>query len=199
MSDCINIRDVGGAALAQHYPDRGLIHDSDWHNANLSVETDAEGLLGRLNSFAIATRAFSAVLSANADGLRIFLALDQFAVFIPWSAMTVSAERSKPATVVRVRTEAVPAVTLVFDLDDAAADDLFRRVIAPLPRRDPPRRLVRFKPWALAGLIVGMLGTAGYLASLKPSGASFILAVAGAGVVLCLALVVLEPYIVEEP
>jgi hypothetical protein len=68
-----------------------------------------------------------------------------------------------------------------------------------LPRRDPPRRLVRFKPWALAGLIVGMLGTAGYLASLKPSGASFILAVAGAGVVLCLALVVLEPYIVEEP
>jgi hypothetical protein len=198
-SDCINIRDVGGADLAQHYPDRGLIDDSNWHNAILTVETDARGLLGRLNSFAIATRAFGAVLSANAEGLRVFLALDQFAVFIPWSATTVSAERSTLATVVRVRTAAVPTITLQFQLDDAAADDLLRGVIAPLPQRDPPRRLLRFKPWALAGLIVAMLWGIGYLASLNRSGAGFILAVIGAGVVLCGALTILKPYIVEEP
>ena len=92
-------------------------------------------------------------MSANADGLRVLINRDRFAIFIPWSEMTVSAERSQPATIVRVCAAAVPKFTLMFHLDDVAADDLLRGIVPALPMRDPPQRVFRFKPWAAAALL----------------------------------------------
>src|SRR5262249_6880714 len=101
------------------------------------------------------------------DGLRVFVALDKFAVFIPWSEMTVAAERSTPGTVVRLQTGAVPSLDLEFHLDDTAADALFQCVMAPLPKRDPPGRIYWPKPWATAVLLGLMLATAVGLALLQ--------------------------------
>lgn len=132
--------------MARHYPDRGLIPDSAWYNSVLHLEPDADGLWGRLRSFEIATHRFGVVLSANADGLRIVLLLEQLAFFLPWSETTVSAQRSRWATRVCLRTRAAPSLTLVFHLDDTAADDLFQQSQQPLPPRDPSRRLALFQP-----------------------------------------------------
>jgi hypothetical protein len=136
-----SIQEMGGTDLVRHYPDRGLIPESNWYNAVLKGETKAGGWRDWLEALARGNQAFSAVVSANAEGLRVLVLLDRFAIFIPWSEASVSAERSWPATIVRVRTAAVPSLALVFHLDDGAADDLFREVVEPLPRRDPPRRL----------------------------------------------------------
>jgi hypothetical protein len=106
-------------------------------------------------------------LSADQNGLRVRVSLNNFAVFIPWSEITVSAERSLPATTVRVQTAAVPAVNLEFHLDDAAADTLFSGHMAPLPRRSPPGRLYWAKPWAVGVLVGFMLAAAVLLAVLK--------------------------------
>jgi hypothetical protein len=146
MSDYHSIQELGGAALARHYPDRGLIPESNWYNAILKVETTAAGWRGWLEWLVRGNQAFGAVLSANAEGLRILVLLDHFTIFIPWSDAAVDAERGWPATVVRLRTAAVPSLDLVFHLDDAAADDLFREVVPPLPPRQPPRQLA----WWLA-------------------------------------------------
>src|SRR5262249_50662226 len=110
---------------------------------------------------------FMAVLSADKNGLRMLVSLDKFAVFIPWPEIIVSGERSTPATVVRLRTAAVPTMNLVFHLDDAAADNLFSGVMAPLPKRDPPGRIYWPKPWATGALVGFMLTTATLLAVLK--------------------------------
>ena len=139
--DYSSIQEVGGSDLARHYPDRGLIPHSSWYNAVLNVETTADGWLGWLKSLSLGSQAFGAVLSANTDGLRVLVSLDEFAVFIPWAEAMVSAERGRPATVVRLKTAAVSSLALVFNLDDAAADDLFRQMVEPLPLRAPPRRL----------------------------------------------------------
>src|SRR6202011_1507771 len=119
--------------------------------------------LSWLRSFKHCNR-FMAILSASADGLRILVSADEFAVFIPWTEATVSAERGWPATIVSLRTAAVPLLTLVFTLDDAAADDLFQGIVAPLPRREPPRRLAwwaasRWVPWVVlvAGVSAGLV------------------------------------------
>jgi len=163
MSDYYSIQQVGGAELARHYPDRGVIANSDYHRAFLAAREIATGWR-RL--FAKSER-FITVLSADKEGLRMFVSLDNFAVFIPWSEMVVSGERSTPATVVRVQTVKVPNVSLEFYLDDAAADNLFSGVMAPLPRRDPPARIYWPKPWAVGVLVGFMLTTAVVLAVLK--------------------------------
>jgi hypothetical protein len=163
MSDDYSIQEVGGAELAQHYPDRGIISHSDYHRAILTAGKRASGW----RRLFVKYERFLAVLSADKDGLRVFVALDQFAVLIPWSEMTVAAERSTPATVVRVQTTALPSLDLEFHLDDAAVDALFHAVLAPLPKRDPPGRIYWPKPWA-TGLLVGlMLATAVGLALLQ--------------------------------
>ncbi len=149
--DYYSIQELGGAELARHYPDRGLIPDSNWYNAVLNVEPTGNGLRGWLRALSIGTQAFGAMLSANGEGLRVLVSLDQFAVFIPWAEAAVSAERGWPATVVRLEAAAVPSLALVFHLDDAAADDLLRGVVEPLPRRHPPRRLAG---WVAAGWVV---------------------------------------------
>jgi hypothetical protein len=163
MSDSYSIQEVGGAELARHYPDRGVISQSDYHRAFLTAGKRASGWR-RL--FAKNER-FMAVLSADKDGLRVFIALDNFAVFIPWSEITLSAERSTPGTVVRLQTAAVPSLDLEFHLDDAAADILFSGVMAPLPKRDPPGRIYWPKPWATGVLLGLMLAAAVSLALLS--------------------------------
>jgi hypothetical protein len=161
MSDYDSIQEVGGADLARHYPDRGLIPDSNWYNAALKVETTIEGWRGWLKSLSLGNQAFLAVLSANTDGLRIRVSLYDFAIFIPWAEATVSAERGWAATVVRLKTAAVPSLALVFHVDDPAADDLLWDVVEPLPQRDPPRRLAWWAAeawvlWVVLVLVVGL-------------------------------------------
>jgi hypothetical protein len=163
MSDYYSIREVGGEELARHYPDRGVIPDSDYHKAVLTAGRRAHGWR-RL--FAKSER-FIAVLSANKDGLRVFVSLNRFAVFIPWSEVTVSGERSTPGTTVRLQTAAVPSMNLEFHLDDEAVDTLFAAVLAPLPQRSPPGRLYWPEPWAVGALIGFMLTAAIVLAVLK--------------------------------
>jgi hypothetical protein len=140
-----SIQELGGAELARHYPDRGLLPDSNWYNSVIHTKPKVEGLLSWLRSFEHCN-GFMGILSARADGLRILVSTDQFAIFVPWTAATVSAERGWPVTVVRLRTAAVASLTLEFHLDDDAADDLFKGIIPALPHRDPPRRLA----WWLA-------------------------------------------------
>ena len=149
MSDYYGIQQVGGTELAQRYPDRGLIADAKWHNVVLTAGTKASGWRRLFRK----SERFLAVLSANTHGLRLLVSLDNFAVFIPWSEVSVLAERSRPGTVVRLQTAATPAVDLEFHLDDDAADALFSKVMPALPRRDPPGRLFWPKPWALGVLL----------------------------------------------
>jgi len=172
MSDYYNIQEVGGTELAQHYPDRGLIANASFHRAILTVGEKSTGFWRFLRK----VEKFMAVLSANADGLRVFVSLDNFAIFIPWSEITVSAERSAPGTLVRLQTTAVSKVSLEFHLDDAAADALFAGVMPPLPQRDPPGRLFWPKPWAVGVLVFVMLVAGGLLALLKLSGTILVIA-----------------------
>jgi len=87
-----SIQDLGGTELARHYPDRGLIADSNWYNAVLRAEPEAGGVVSWLRSLKHC-KGFWAVLSANAEGLRVLVASDQFVVFNPWGEATVSAAR----------------------------------------------------------------------------------------------------------
>jgi hypothetical protein len=43
MSDYYSFQEVGGAELSRHYPDRGLIPDSDYHKAILKAGQTAHG------------------------------------------------------------------------------------------------------------------------------------------------------------
>jgi hypothetical protein len=163
MSDSYSIQEVGGADLARHYPDRGILAQSDYHRAILTADERAAGWR-RL--FARRER-FLAVLSADEHGLRVFVALDNFAVFIPWSEIRATAERSTPGTVVRLTTAAVPSLDLEFHLDDNAADALFNGIVTSLPKRDPPGRLYWPKPWVVGVLLGFMLAAAIGLALLQ--------------------------------
>ena len=180
MSDSYSIQEIGGAELARHYPDRGLVSHSDYHRAFLTAGMRASGW----RRWFLKYERFLAVLSADRDGLRLFVALDKFAVFIPWTEISVSAERSAPGTVVRLQTAALPSLELEFHLDDAAADALFQGVMTPLPKRDPPGRIYWPKPWAM-GLLVGLMLAAGIgLALLRLSW----IAQVGTAVLLCVAI-----------
>jgi hypothetical protein len=163
MSDYYCIQDVGGAELAQHYPDRGVISNSEYHRAVLIAGQQASGWRRLFAKF----ERFIAVLSANDVGLRMVVSLNNFRVFVPWSELTASGERATPGTVVRLKTSAVPSMYLNFHLDDEAADTIFAGVVAPLPRRVPPGRLYWPKPWAFGALIGFMLAAAAVLAVLK--------------------------------
>jgi hypothetical protein len=138
VSDYFSIQDIGGTDLARHYPDRGLISESNWYNAILKVETKLDRWWKWLESFVRGNQAFGAVLSANRDGLRILVSMDKFTAFVPWSEASVSAKRMSQVTVIRLRPAAVPSLTLVFHLNSDAADDLFRHVAGALPLRLPP-------------------------------------------------------------
>jgi hypothetical protein len=165
MSDYYSVQQVGGAELAQRFPDRGVISDSEYHKALLTAAKKATGWRRLFNK----SERFIAVLSANKVGLRVLVSRDNFAIFIPWSEMAVSAERSSPGTIVRLQSAAVSAVNLEFHLDDTAADGIFYGIIPPLPRRDPPGCLYWPKPWAVGALIGVMLAAAGVLALLQLS------------------------------
>jgi hypothetical protein len=173
MSDYYSVQEVGGAELAQHFPDRGVIPDADYHKAILTAAKQASGWRRLFKK----SERFIAVLSANRDGLRMLVSLDNFAIFIPWSEMTVFAERSKPGTIVRLQPAAVSAVNLELHLDDTAADGIFSGIIPPLPRRDPPRRLFWPRPWAAGALVAVMLAVAGVLALLQLSWIAHVVAV----------------------
>jgi hypothetical protein len=164
MSDH-SIQEIGGAELARHYPDRGLIPDSNWYNAILHVERKAAGWVSWLHSLEVGSQAFGAVLSRNLDGVRVLISFWEFAIFIPWTEATVVAERSWAATLLRVKTAAVPSMVLVFNLDDAAADDLLRGVVEALPQRVPPRRLAWWlAEWWVAWVVLVIGVGAGLLA-----------------------------------
>jgi hypothetical protein len=182
MSDSYSIQDVGGEELARHYPDRGLIPDVPWHNAILTVAKHSRrfwGLFGK-------SERFIAVVSANADGLRILVASNKFVVFIPWSEVSVKAERSSPATVARLHTTAEPSVSLELHVDDAAADSLFDGVIQPLPQRNPPCRLRWPKRGAVMALLVITIAVGVVLGLSHISGTALVVAttVAALGIVL---------------
>jgi hypothetical protein len=182
VSDYYSIQEVGGAELAQHYPDRGVIPQSDYHKAILRAGKQAHGWWRLFAKY----ERFIATLSADQNGLRVFVALDNFAVFIPWSELTVCGERSTPGTFVRLRAAALPSLDLVMHMDNAAADDLFRAKMAPLPTRDPPGRVYWPKPWA-TGMLVGlMLVTAVGLASLNLSALMKIAVAAILSVAICM-------------
>ncbi len=159
MSDYYSIQEVGGAELARHYPDRGVISDSNWYNAVLKVKTRVEGWRGWLIRLHLGNQAFGAVLSASTEGVRVFIALDKFAAFLPWSELSVSAERTLPATIIRLSPAAGPSLKLVCHLDDDAADDLLRHTSVQLHPRIPPRRLGREldNPWLTALLLFAVL------------------------------------------
>src|SRR5262245_34746787 len=112
MSDYYSIQEVGGAELARHYPDRGLIPDAPWHKAILTAATKASGWRRLFQK----SEHFIAVLSADAGGLRILVSLDDFGVYVPWSEVSVSAERSTPGSVVRLQTAAASSISLEFHL-----------------------------------------------------------------------------------
>jgi hypothetical protein len=144
MSDnSYSIQELGGEELAQHYADAGMLPGSDSYNCIGRTVWRGEGFLSWVRSIKH-VNSFTAMLSANADGLRLHVPMDKFAVFIPWTDATVLAERGSPATIVSVTTAAVPSLTLTLQMDDASADDLFLGIIPALARRDPPRTLFRW-------------------------------------------------------
>jgi hypothetical protein len=194
MSDHYSVQEVGGAELAEHFPDRGVIPDSKYHRAVLTAAIQASGWR-RL--FAKSER-FIAVLSANRDGLRVLVSLDNFATFIPWSEMAVSAERSESGTIVRLQLAAVSAVNLELHLNDTAADAVFSGIIPPLPRRDPPGRLYWPRPWAVGALVAVMLAVAGVLALLQLSWITHVVAVVIVAVVLSFLLALGRPLLEED-
>jgi hypothetical protein len=155
-----SIQEIGGTELARHYPDRGLIADSNWYNAILHVERKTEGWVDWLRNLGVGSQAFGAVLSRNLDGLRVLISFWDFAVFIPWAEATVFAKRGSPATLLRVTTAAVPSLVLEFNLDDAAADDLLRGAVEPLSVRAPPRRLAWWiaESWVVSVVLVTGVG-----------------------------------------
>jgi hypothetical protein len=162
--DGYNLAEIGGADLVRHYPDRGLLPSSAWHNAVLHLEPKTSGILGWLQGISIKSHGFLAVLSADAEGLRVLVNMEQVTVFIPWAEVTVSAERRTPATVVRLTTAAIPSLVLVFDLDDVAADELFSAIIPSLPARNPPRRLAWWlAEWWNVSIIVAVAASAGLI------------------------------------
>jgi hypothetical protein len=138
--DNYTIQELGGAELARHYPDQGVLPDSNWYNAIVRLEPQVAGFVTWLRSFQYCS-GFMAVLSASSEGLRIVVLADQFTLFIPWTETIVSSERGQAATIVHLKTAAVPSLTLLINVSDAAADDLFQKVVEPLPRREPARRL----------------------------------------------------------
>jgi hypothetical protein len=146
------IQELGGSELAAHYPDRGPPADSNSYNSALQTDPKVEGILSWLASFRHCN-GFAAVLSANGVGLRVLVSRDDFAIFIPWKEAELSGERSWPATTIRLTTAAMPKLTLVFTLDDEAADALFRTVIPPLEQREPPQRLWWGPSWSLGWLV----------------------------------------------
>jgi hypothetical protein len=152
VSDYYSIQEVGGAELSSHYPDRGIIADSNWYNAGLTVKTNVEGWRGWLIRLRLGYQAFGAILSANGEGIRVFIALDKFSAFLPWSKLSVSAERTLLATIIRLTPAAVPSLTLVCHLADEAANDLLRHTDVQLHPRIPPRRLAweTDNPWLFA-------------------------------------------------
>jgi hypothetical protein len=72
MSDRYSVQEVGGAEMAQHFPDRGVIVDSEYHRAFLTAGKQASGWRRLFNK----SERFIAVLSANNDGLRVLVSLD---------------------------------------------------------------------------------------------------------------------------
>jgi hypothetical protein len=159
LSDYYSIQEVGGAELARHYPDRGVISNSNWFNAVLKVKTRVEGWRGWLIRLHLGNQAFGAVLSAHSEGVRVFVAMDKFTTFLPWSELSVSAERTLPATIIRLSPAAVPSLTLVCHLDDEAADDLLRHTGVQLHPRNPPRRLgwELDNPWLVGVLLFAVI------------------------------------------
>ena len=164
--DRYSIQDLGGAELARRYPDGGALPDATTYAGILQTDPEVRGVLSWLLSFKHCN-SFRAVLSADAEGLRVLVPDDGFAAFIPWGDASVSAERGSPATVVHLKAAGLSSLTLVFNLDDDAADDLFRGVVPRLPRRHPPRRLAWWQdsPWLAVGLLAAAAGAALIVAS----------------------------------
>jgi hypothetical protein len=162
--DGYDLAEIGGTDLVRHYPDQGLLASSPWHNAVLHFEPETSGILGWFQAVATASHGFMAVLSADREGLRVLVNLEQFVVFIPRTEATVSAERGVAATVVRLTTTAIPWLTLVFGLDDVAADEIFHPVVPLLPTRNPPRRLAWWlAEWWVVSVFVAIAVSAGLI------------------------------------
>lgn len=194
MSDYYSIQEVGGADLAGIYPDPGPVDGADCHKAVLTAGTVASGWR---RIFRKAER-FLAILSADNSGLRVLVALDHFAAFIPWSEMNMTSERSLPGTIVRLRFARVAHIVFEFHLDDVAADALFAGYMPQLPQRDPPGRLYWPKPWAFGLLVTVMIAAALALAWLHLSESPFLIAGTATAIVIGLAWVALRPVFEED-
>jgi hypothetical protein len=138
-----HLRRAGWFELTRPYPDRGSLDDVDWYTAPLRIGIGGAG----------------AIVSANAEGLRLVVGSGLSALFVPWSEVTVSGEREWIDTVIRLQTRAVPSLPLVLHLEDDEADALLRPAGLTLPARR-----WRWGPWlfviAACGVLLALLGTA---------------------------------------
>jgi hypothetical protein len=103
---------------------------------------------------------FPIALAADGEGVRLSVSLSPHAIFLPWSELSVSGKRGWFDTVVRLRTSEVPGVTLVLNIDDAAADVIFRGALASLPERRlgwRPSRTVVLLVAIMAGLVCALV------------------------------------------
>jgi hypothetical protein len=194
MSEHYSIQEVGGTELVDQFPDCGLIPEANWHKAILTAGKEAHGWQRLFRK----TERFISILSANDAGLRLVVTLDDFATFIPWSELNVTAERSMPGTAVCVRTAKVPLLLLEFHLDDTAADELFTSRIPPLPQRDPPGRIYWPKPWAVGLLITVMLAASFVLVWLHLSNVPLLIAGTATAIIIWLAWITWRPVFEEK-
>lgn len=158
----LDIRDVAGPELALYYPDRGILHASEFFRAQLRFEPrDDEA--GWFRRFELSTHSFSTVLSSSDEGLRMFVPQYQYSLFIPWAEADCSAERWGDRVIVRVTTREVPSPAVVVDLPHAAAHYLFGKVIPGIasPETLPRARVNRVQ--AALSLLLALVTLAAVL------------------------------------
>lgn len=156
----VDIRDLAGTEMALHYPDRGILHASEFFRAGLHFEPSREES-GWMRRFEVRSQSFSTVLSSDAEGLRIFVPSYQYSLYIPWAEATCSAERWGNQVIVRITTHEVPTPKIVLSLSEAAAELLFVKVIPGLndPSTMPHARIDPLQAALWAVLIVIAIST----------------------------------------
>jgi len=141
-----HLRRAGWFELSQSFPDRGPLHEVAWHTAILSF----------------GGQGFSAIVAANADGVRVAVGSGVSAIFLPWSDVVVSAGRGLVDTQIRLDPIWLSATPLVLHLDDEEADQVLRSAGVVLSARRQPRAPSLWIAGAL-GVFLALLGAAWWL------------------------------------
>ena len=138
-----HLRCAGWFELTRPYPDRGPLDEVDWYNGGLQIGSGGAG----------------AIVSANAEGLRLVVGSGLSALFVPWPEVRVSGRRGWVDTAIELHTRAVPSVPLTLRLADADADAVLRPagVAVPGAAVGPGPGAVRRRA---LGVLVALLGVA---------------------------------------